>query len=150
MAADAGHQDGVALTMTTVERRVWDVLVILTAPPHTTDTLTTVLRLAEAVLARNKTIRIWACGYNTMLTQASLGDTKPADLRDPSTPTPTAAAMIRDLLTDHKGQFGWIVCTACSAERGAHNHIPEVRLRSDARLAATIGAARQTVYIGGA
>lgn len=135
---------------TIIERRTWDVLVILTAPPHTDDTLTTVLRLTHAVLAQEKTIRIWACGYNTMLTQSSLGDTKPADLRDPETPVPTAAATIRQLLTDHKGQFSWIVCTACSAERGAHDHIPEVRLRSDARLAATIAAARQTVYIGGA
>ncbi|WP_432074141.1 hypothetical protein [Streptomyces wuyuanensis] len=134
----------------TVERRMWDVLVILTAPPHTTDTLTTVLRLAQAVLDRDHTIRIWACGYNTMLTQASLGDTKPADLRDPATPAPTAGALVRGLLTQYKGRFSWIVCTACSAERGARNHIPEIRLRSDARLAATIAAARRTIYIGGA
>ncbi|MBO8184013.1 hypothetical protein [Streptomyces spirodelae] len=140
-----------ALTMAaTVERRSWDVLIVLTAPPHTTDALTTVLRLTQAVLEREQTLRVWACGYNTMLTQSSLGETKPADLRDPATPAPTAGALIRGLLTAYKGRFSWIVCTACSAERGAHDHIPEVRLRSDARLAATIAAARRTLYIGGA
>ncbi|RJQ75853.1 hypothetical protein [Amycolatopsis panacis] len=133
-----------------IERRTWDVLVVLTAPPHTTDALTTVIRLAQAVLARDGSIRIWACGYNTMLTQNSLGETKPADLRGPADPAPTAATLIRRLLTDHKGQLGWIACTACSSERGARDHLPEVRLRSDARLAATIAAARRTVYIGGA
>jgi sulfur relay (sulfurtransferase) complex TusBCD TusD component (DsrE family) len=133
-----------------VERRTWDVLVILTAPPHTTDTLTTVLRLAQAVLDQEHTIRVWACGYNTMLTQSSLGDVKPADLRDPTKSAPTAAALIRGLLTAYKGRFSWIVCTACSADRGARDHIAAVRLRSDARLAATIAAAHRTVYIGGA
>ncbi|MFF0149225.1 hypothetical protein ATK36_5100 [Amycolatopsis sulphurea] len=130
-----------------IERRTWDVLVVLTAPPHTTDALTTVLRLAQAVPARDGSIRTWACGYNTMLTQNSLGETKPTNLRGPA---PTAATLIRRLLNDHKGQFSWIACTACSAERDARDHLPEVRLRSDAQLAATIAAARRTVYIGGA
>ena len=134
----------------TVERRMWDVLIVLTAPPHASDALTTVLRLAQEVLDREHTVRVWACGYNTMLTQNSLGGTKPADLRDPDTPAPTAGALIQGLLTAYKGRFSWIVCTACSAERGARDHLREARLRSDARLAATIAAARRTVYIGGA
>lgn len=133
-----------------IERRRWDLLVILTAPPHTTDTLTTVLRLTQAVLDQGKTVRVWACGYNTILTQSSLGDTKPVNLREPDRVAPSAATLIRRLVTDHPGRMGWIVCTACSAERGATKHIPEVRLRSDARLAATVAAADKTIYIGGA
>jgi sulfur relay (sulfurtransferase) complex TusBCD TusD component (DsrE family) len=136
--------------MTVIERRMWDLLVILTAPPHTTDALTTVLRLVQSVLDQGKSVRVWACGYNTILTQASLGDAKPANLRDPDQTAPSAATLIRHLVTDHPRRMSWIVCTACSKERGASTHIPEVRLRSDARLAQTIATARKTIYIGGA
>lgn len=133
-----------------IERRSWDLLVILTAPPHGSDVLTTVLRLTQAVLDRGRTVRVWACGYNTILTQSSLGATKPVNLRDPDRIAPSATTLIRHLVADHPGRMSWIVCTACSSERGASEHIPEVRLRSDARLAQTIAAARKTVYIGGA
>ncbi|GAA3129721.1 hypothetical protein GCM10017687_51230 [Streptomyces echinatus] len=109
------------------------------------------LRLAQAVLERERTIRVWACGYNTMLTQSSLGETKPADLRDPATPAPTAGALIRGLLTAYKGRFSWIVCTACSAERGARDHIAEgpAALRRPAGGDGRRGTPR-TLYIGGA
>jgi sulfur relay (sulfurtransferase) complex TusBCD TusD component (DsrE family) len=134
----------------TIEQRRWDLLVVLTAPPHTADVLTTVLRLAQAVLIQGRSVRIWACGYNTMLTQETLGATKPINLVRPGPDAPSAAAVIRALVTDHRPRFGWLVCTACSAERGAGQHIPEVRLRSDARLAATVSAANRVVYVGGA
>jgi sulfur relay (sulfurtransferase) complex TusBCD TusD component (DsrE family) len=136
--------------MPTIDRKRWDLLVVLTAPPHTTEALTTVLRLAQAVLDEGRTVRIWACGYNTMLTQVSLGDAKPVNLRDPDRVYPSAAAVIGRMLADHGGRMGWIVCTACSAERGATRHIPAVRLRSDARLMATVAAADRTIYVGGA
>ncbi|MFC0599938.1 DsrE family protein [Streptomyces palmae] len=134
----------------TVARRHWDLLIVLTAPPHVNDALTTALRLAQAVLDQGRTVRIWACGYNTMLTQESLGDRKPAHLLDPRVVAPSAAAVIRGMIDASEKRLAWIVCTACSAERGAGRHIPEVRLRSDARLAATVAAADRTVYIGGA
>ncbi|MCW7944043.1 hypothetical protein AAW14_18830 [Streptomyces hygroscopicus] len=132
-----------------VERRRWDLLIVLTAPPHTDDTLTTVLRLAQAVLDQGRSVRIWACGYNTVLTQESLGDKKPGNLLAPDREHPSAAGLVRRLVSDHPGRVSWIVCTACSAERGAAHHVPEVRLRSVARLAATMEAAERTVYIGG-
>jgi len=133
-----------------VAERRWDVLFVLTAPPHATDTLTTVLRLSQAVLDKGRTVRIWACGYNTMLTQLSLGEAKPVNLFEPDRAAPSAAMLIRRLIVDHPGRFSWIVCTACSAERGAGRHLPEVRLRSDARLAATVATAGTTAYVGGA
>lgn len=134
----------------TVERRRWDVLVVLTAPPHVTETFTAVLRLAQEVADAGRTIRVWACGYNTMLSQVTLGATKPVDLRAPDRPAPSAAALIARLVEDNGGRVAWIACSACSAERGAGEHIPQVRMRSDARLAATIAAADRSVYIGGA
>lgn len=134
----------------TGDRRMWDLLLVLTAPPHVDDSLTTVLRLSRAMLDTGRTVRVWACGYNTMLTQETLGLVKPVNLLDRAGSYPSAAAVIGDMVDTHQGRFGWIVCTACSAERGAGRHIDQVRLRSDARLAATIGAARRTLYVGGA
>ncbi len=133
-----------------IDAKRWDLLIVLTAPPHTTDALTTVLRLAQAVLDQGLAVRIWACGYNTMLTQESLGETKPVNLLDRESVSPSAAGIVRGMLAEHDGRMGWLVCTACSAERGATQHIHEVRLRSDMRLAATVAAADRTVYVGGA
>lgn len=135
---------------TSIDRRRWDLLIVLTAPPHVNDTLTTALRLAQSVLDQGRTVRIWACGYNTMLTQESLGDSKPVNLLDPELVAPSAAAVIKGMIGAHDKRLGWIVCTACSAERGASRHVTDVRLRSDARLAATVAAADRTIYIGGA
>ncbi|MEK8104416.1 hypothetical protein NKG94_03195 [Micromonospora sp. M12] len=108
------------------------------------------LRLSRAMLDIGRTVRVWACGYNTMLTQETLGIVKPVNLLDTNRSYPSAAGVIGDMVDTHQGRFGWIVCTACSAERGAGRHIGQVRLRSDARLAATIGAAHRTLYVGGA
>lgn len=133
-----------------IERRRFDVLVVLTAPPHVGDALTTVLRLVDALLARGRSVRVWACGYNTMLTQTSLGDCKPVNLREADRDFPSAAELVRMLVRAHGARLSWVVCTACSAERGTGEHIPEVRMRSDGRLAATVAGADRVVYVGGA
>jgi sulfur relay (sulfurtransferase) complex TusBCD TusD component (DsrE family) len=128
----------------------WDLLMVMTGAPHGSDVATTALRLAQAVLDRGGTVRMWTCGYATMLTQTTHGATKPKNTRAPDTHYPSPAALIGQLLADHDGRLGWIGCTACSAERGATNHIEAVRLRSPQRFVATIGTARKTVFIGGA
>lgn len=130
--------------------RRWDLLLVLTGAPHSSDVVTTTLRIAQAALDRQASVRIWACGYATMLTQTSLGETKPRNTRDPETTYPSTAALVRQMLADFGGRLSWIGCTACSAERGATSHIPEVRLRSPARFVQTIHAADKTVFIGGA
>jgi sulfur relay (sulfurtransferase) complex TusBCD TusD component (DsrE family) len=133
-----------------IERKRWDLLVILTAEPYGTDVLTTTLRLAQAVLARGRTVRFWACGYNTMLTQASLGEVKPINVRDPDAVYPSTAAVIHQMLDEHGRRMSWLACTVCSAERGVGAHIPQVRLRSALRFSATVAAADHVVYVGGA
>lgn len=130
--------------------RRWDLLLVLTGAPHGSDVVTTTLRMTQAALRRGSSVRVWACGYATMLTQTSLGDTKPRNTRDPDTVYPSTAALIRQMLADFDGRLSWIGCTACSAERGAISHIPQVRLRSPARFVQTIKAADKTVFIGGA
>ncbi len=129
--------------------RRWDLLLVLTAAPYSTDVVTTTLRMGQAALELKSTVRIWACGYATMLTQTSLGDTMPRNARDPETVYPSTAALVKQLIADFDGRLSWIGCTACSAERGATSHIPQVRLRSPARFMQTINAADKTVYIGG-
>ena len=130
--------------------RQWDLLLIVTGAPYGSDMLTTALRLAQAVLRRGGTVRIWACGYTTMVTQTNLGELKPPNLRHPDRPYPSMPTVVRRLLAGFPGQVGWIGCTACSGERGATHHIEEVRLRSPARFAQTIAASARTVFIGGA
>lgn len=136
--------------VTILERQRFDLLIVLNREPYTADTLTTVLRLAQAVLRRGQTVSVWACGYNTMLTQVSLGDTKPIDVRDPARSYPSTAAIIRGMLTRYDGRLSWLVCTACSAERGAGRHLQGVRLRSAPRFVSTVRAADRVIYIGGA
>jgi sulfur relay (sulfurtransferase) complex TusBCD TusD component (DsrE family) len=130
--------------------RQWDLLLIVTGAPYGSDMLTTALRLAQAVLRRGGSVRIWACGYTTMVTQTPLGEVKPPNLQHPDRPYPSMPTVVRQLLAGFPGRVGWIGCTACSGERGATHHIEEVRLRSPARFAATIAASGRTVFIGGA
>lgn len=133
-----------------VQQRQWDLLLVLTGSPHYNDVVTSALRLAQATLDKGGSVRLWACGYATMLTQTTHGDTKLPNVRKPEVAYPSSAAVARSMIAANPGRFGWIACTACSAERGAIQHIPDVRLRSAARFAATIGAATTTVFIGGA
>lgn len=136
--------------MANVQMRQWDLLLVLTGPPHQNDVVTSALRLAQATLDKGGSVRLWACGYSTMLTQVTHGDSKLANVRRPEVDYPSSVAIARSMIAANAGQFGWIGCTACSAERGAIQHIPEVRLRSPGRFAATIAAARTTIFIGGA
>ncbi|MGW1282179.1 hypothetical protein ACWD4N_00255 [Streptomyces sp. NPDC002586] len=131
-------------------RRRWDLLLVVTAAPHSNDVVTSALRMAQTVLDEGKSVRMWACGYVNMLTQTTHGDTKPVNTRDPAGIYPSSSRIIRDMLAANPGKFSWISCTACSAERGATQHIAEVRFRSPARFVATIQAADNTVFIGGA
>ncbi|WP_216206397.1 hypothetical protein [Amycolatopsis aidingensis] len=130
--------------------RRWDLLLIMTAPPHYNDTFTTVLRLSEAMLRRGGAVRVWACGYANMLTQDTHGETKPKNTRAPEVAYPSSAAIVRQLIAGNEGRFGWIGCTTCSAERGATNHIAEVLMRSPGRLMATMATSAKTIFIGGA
>ncbi|MGW2183898.1 hypothetical protein ACWCXX_39175 [Streptomyces sp. NPDC001732] len=133
-----------------MKRRMWDLLLVLTAAPHSGDVVTSALRLSQAVLDNGGSVRVWACGYSNMMTQDTFGDTKLPNTRDPEGHYPSPAAIVRQLMADSEGRFAWIACTACSEERGATHHIPQVRHRSPLRLAGTMAGAKQTLYLGGA
>ena len=127
----------------------WDLLVTLMAPPHASDTFTTVLRLLEATLARGARVQVWTCGYATLLTQRSLGTTKPRNIVAWEREHRSAAALVRDLLAANDGRLAWHACRFCSEERGASAHIPEVKLRAPFRFAGHVAESRKTVLIGG-
>lgn len=127
-----------------------DLMLFLTGAPHASDMVTSALRLLDAVLRRGGSVQVWACGYSTMLTQRSLGDTKPRNLRDWHQHCPTTAALIRQLLVDYEPRLGWSACRFCSEERGATNHLAEVRVVSPLRLRDVVTAAAKVLYLGGA
>ncbi|MFF2651048.1 hypothetical protein [Streptomyces sp. NPDC058045] len=133
-----------------IAQRRWDLLLVVTAAPHSNDVVTSALRMAQAVLDQGKTVRLWACGYANMLTQTTHGETKLINTRDPEGVYPSPSRIVRDMLAANPGKFAWIACTACSAERGATSHIDEVRFRSPMRFVSTIQGADKTVFIGGA
>ncbi|MCT2589605.1 DsrE family protein [Streptomyces sp. N2-109] len=135
--------------MAVIAQRQWDLLLIVTAAPHSNDVITTALRLGQAALDQEKTVRVWACGYANMLTQNAHGTSKPVNTRDTQGTYPSSAEIVRRMLAENPGRLSWIACTACSAERGATDHISEIRYRSPARFLSTIQASRRTVFIGG-
>jgi sulfur relay (sulfurtransferase) complex TusBCD TusD component (DsrE family) len=128
----------------------WDLLVTLTAPPYDSDVVTSVLRLLEAALRRGARVQVWACGYATSLTQRTLGDSKPPDLRDLRAPHPSTAAVIGGLTAAHPRTFAWHVCRFCAEDRGAADHIDGIATRSFSRYARYVAASATTVYVGGA
>jgi sulfur relay (sulfurtransferase) complex TusBCD TusD component (DsrE family) len=127
-----------------------DLMLLLTGAPYASDLVTTALRLLDAVLAKGGTVRVWACGYATMLTQCSLGEVKPGNMRELGRDYPSTASVVRRMLADYRGQLAWDVCRFCSEERGATGHIDEVRVRSPLKIGKLAGAATKVLYIGGA
>jgi sulfur relay (sulfurtransferase) complex TusBCD TusD component (DsrE family) len=127
-----------------------DLMLFLTAAPYGSDTVSTALRLLDAVLAKGASVQVWTCGYATMLTQSALGDTKPANFRALGRRYPTAASLVRSLITAYAPHLTWYACRFCTEERGAAAHIAEVRVRSPLRLRSVIDSCTKVVYIGGA
>lgn len=125
-----------------------DVLLTVMGAPHESDLITSVLRLAQSLLDGGATVQIWACGYATMLTQAGLGDSKPRNLAEWSTPYPSMAAVVQDMLAAFPDRLHWYACRFCSDDRGAVAHIEQVPTRAPAKFADHVAAAGKTLYLG--
>ncbi len=125
-----------------------DVLVAVMGAPHASDMTTTLVRLLHGVADLGARVQVWTCGYATLLTQRSLGESKPRNLVDWSRRHPTTAAVVRDLLEHRAGQVTWYACRFCSEERGVAEHIPEVRVRPPLRFADHVASAGKTLFVG--
>jgi sulfur relay (sulfurtransferase) complex TusBCD TusD component (DsrE family) len=125
-----------------------DVLLKVLGAPHHTELVTSVFRLAEALLDRGATVQVWTCGEATGLTRAGLGDSKPPDLADWTVDYPSTARLVRELLAGTPDRISWYVCRFCCADRGAADQIPEVRVRPHAQFWRHVRAADKTVVLG--
>lgn len=125
-----------------------DVLFTLMGSPHESDAVGTALRLVEALLGRGADVSVWACGNSTLLTQASLELTKPRNVFDRETDSPTSAGFVADLVERHPDRFEWAVCHFCSHERGATTHIEGVRTRPAMFYPRFVAAAHRTITVG--
>jgi sulfur relay (sulfurtransferase) complex TusBCD TusD component (DsrE family) len=144
-----------ALNTTDSRGQHWNLALVATGPPDGSDSVTTMLRLADAALRKGASVLIWACGYNTMLTQRSLGAVKPRDLTAWDRVHPTSAAIIGGLLAayptgaDHGG-LAWYVCRFCARDRGAGEHIDGTSLKYFSQLRGYLERSATTLWLGGA
>lgn len=129
------------------ERR-YDLLLVVMGPPHVSDMTTTVLRLIQAMLDRGGRVQVWTCGYATMLTHRSLGLTKPRNLIDWSTESPSVAGLISGMLAASGGRLQWCACRFCNDERGAGDHIDGVRLRTPFKFSQHVFESARTLFVG--
>jgi len=125
-----------------------DVLLKVLGAPHQTELVSSLFRLAEALLDRGATVQVWTCAEATGLTRASLGRSKPPDLTDRAVDHPSTATLVCDLLAAAPGRISWYACRFCCLDRGAGEQIPEVRVRPPARFWEHVQAADKTVVLG--
>lgn len=125
-----------------------DVLLAMMGAPHASDLVTSALRMTQAMLDRGGLVHVWTCGYATTLTQLSLGESKPRNVVDWSRDYPSAASLIRELLSASGGRLAWYSCRFCGEERGVTQHIPEVKVRPPFKFGDHVAAAGKTLFLG--
>jgi len=125
-----------------------DMLLKVLGGPHHTELVTSLFRLAQALLDADASVQVWACGAATGLTSASLGDLKPRDVTDRATDYPSIAALAGRLVRAYPERLNWYVCRFCSEDRGNTAQIAEVRTRPAARFWEHVQAADQMLVLG--
>ena len=125
-----------------------DVLLVVMGAPHESDLITSVLRLAQSLLEKDAVVSVWACGYANLLTQESLGARKPRNLAAWDVRYPSTVTLVRDLMNAFPGRLNWYGCRYCSDDRGADDHIPEVRTGTPAHFAGHVAASGKTIFMG--
>jgi len=94
-----------------------DVFLVVMGSPYDTDLFATTLRLGKAVAEAGGTAGVWACGWSSLLTRASLAPRLPRNLADWDGDYPTTAAVIAAAVTSTPG-LTWTVCESCAEQRG--------------------------------
>ncbi|MFJ8250838.1 hypothetical protein [Streptomyces sp. NPDC094466] len=125
-----------------------DVMLKVLGAPHQTDLVTSVLRLAQALLDRGARVQVWACGDATGLTSTARGETKPMDPADHRAVHPSTAAVVRTLLAAYPDRLYWYVCGFCCSDRGAPDQIAEVGRRTPGRFWEHVRASDKVLAMG--
>lgn len=126
----------------------WDLMVILPAAPFGDESVSTALRVLDALGRREGRVLVWACGFSTWLTQDGHPETKPVNAMDRSATYPSPQAVVRALLLAHSETLTWVACRFCSEERQFVNHLPLVRMKLAMQMAAHSRQSRKTITIG--
>ncbi|MFI0909841.1 hypothetical protein [Streptomyces abikoensis] len=125
-----------------------DVMLKVLGAPHRTELVTTVFRLAQALLDRGASVQVWTCGDATGLTHAGLGDSKPLNLVDRHADHPSTARLVRELLAAHTGRLDWYACRFCCEDRGVREQIPQVRKRPPTKFWEHVRATDKILVMG--
>ncbi|KJS52823.1 hypothetical protein [Streptomyces rubellomurinus] len=125
-----------------------DVLLALMGAPHTSDMLTSAVRLAQALLERGATVHLWTCGHATGIAKAALGATKPRNLENWAHGYPSTLALAERLLDAFPEQLTWYSCRFCTEERGSVPLADRIKLRPPFKFAEHVAAARTTLFLG--
>ncbi|KJK59487.1 hypothetical protein [Saccharothrix sp. ST-888] len=125
-----------------------DVLLAVMGGPHVNDTVTSAVRLAQALLERGATVQIWTCGHATGLTKQSLGGSKPRNLENWEYDYPSSAMLAKELLDSFPEQLTWYSCRFCTEERGSQPHIEQIRLRPPFKFTEHLDAVDNALFLG--
>lgn len=125
-----------------------DVLLVVMGAPHESDLVTSVLRLTQALLEQGAVVSVWACGNATLLTRESLGARKPRNLAAWEVRYPSTVTLVRELMTAFPGRLNWFGCRYCSDDRGADDHVPEIRIGTPSHFPKHVTSSKQTIFMG--
>ena len=118
--------------------------------PFESDWTTTIFRLAEATLQRQKMVTIWTCGYSTTITQTT--SVRPPDPIHPVSPSHecayTMSELAQALLNSYPEHLRWYVCQYCMEERGATNQIAEVEVKLPFSFNTYLNQADKSLVLG--
>ena len=104
----------------------------LMGTPFQSGLATSLFRMVDETLEQGHNVVVWCCGYGTMLSQTTVE--RRADIFDVETDGesanyPTTAELIQSLFRKAEGKLDWYVCDYCMKERGAVDHIDEVKVK---------------------
>ncbi|EPH05553.1 hypothetical protein HMPREF1531_00982 [Propionibacterium sp. oral taxon 192 str. F0372] len=130
-----------------MNRRQFDVMMVLAGAPYSDDSLGTALRTVEQLLARDASVHVWACGFATWLTQVG-EPVKPAGALDWEFSFPSASGVVLEMINEYPKSLLWTACRTCSMERRLTNHAAPVRMRLATQMRRYFDAADKLISVG--
>lgn len=120
----------------------------LIGSPYESDLTTTALRLVDEAIRQGHEVTVWACGFATALTLATLGERKPRNFFAWDTTCASTADIVGGLLAASQGRLTWRICRYCMEERGTTAQIDEVRVTPSHKFLELLAAADASLIMG--